>query len=183
MPSDAHPTPASSPGELVTGKRGLFWMGVVLTLVLDQGTKALLWRPAGQGGAVDVIPGLLRLVSHPGNVRGVFGLGPSAQWFYMAAGVAGVAVIALVLVRSDPRNGVVCAALGMLAGGAVGNVVDRVAFGAVRDFIDLYWGPHHWPTFNVADSAICVGFALIVLDSLLARGRDARRGHAGEERR
>lgn len=59
-------------------------------------------------------------------------------------------------------------ALGLVVGGALGNVIDRIRFGAVVDFLDFHWAGWHWPAFNVADSAITVGVAMIVLDSLLA---------------
>jgi signal peptidase II len=58
-------------------------------------------------------------------------------------------------------------ALGLIMGGALGNIVDRVLHGAVVDFIDMYWQQYHWPAFNVADSAICVGVVLLVLESIV----------------
>jgi len=60
-------------------------------------------------------------------------------------------------------------AVGFIIGGALGNVIDRLRIGAVVDFLDVHWGPHHWPAFNVADSAIFIGAALLMLDALFSR--------------
>jgi signal peptidase II len=59
-------------------------------------------------------------------------------------------------------------AIGLIVGGAIGNVIDRVIYGAVVDFLDVYWGSYHWPAFNVADSSITVGAILLVADSLFS---------------
>ena len=60
--------------------------------------------------------------------------------------------------------------IGLVIGGAVGNVVDRFRFGAVADFIDIYWGDYHWPAFNLADGAISVGVVILLIDALLIGG-------------
>lgn len=64
----------------------------------------------------------------------------------------------------------VAVALGMILGGAVGNVIDRLRFGAVIDFLDAHWGDLHWPAFNLADSAISVGVVILLADALIGRG-------------
>ena len=104
--------------------------------------------------------------------RGVsFGMfaGDSAWGPWLLTGLAGVIVIALAvwLWRTPSRLSV--AALGLIIGGAVGNVVDRLNHGAVVDFLDVHAAGWHWPAFNVADSAICVGAAILVLESLFTR--------------
>jgi signal peptidase II len=63
-------------------------------------------------------------------------------------------------------------ALALIMGGAVGNLLDRARLGHVVDFVDVFWGPHHWPAFNVADSAITVGVGLLILDMVLSPGAD-----------
>jgi signal peptidase II len=71
-------------------------------------------------------------------------------------------------------------ALGFVCGGALGNLIDRLAIGAVRDFIDLHWmDKANWPTFNLADAAICIGVGLLLLEALLTGGK----GKPGEEHR
>ena len=68
-----------------------------------------------------------------------------------------------------------CIALSLILGGALGNVIDRVRLGAVVDFLHFHWGPHYWPAFNVADSAITCGAALLLFDAFF-QGRKARTG-------
>lgn len=167
---------------LFEGRRRLFWALYASALAVDFWSKQALWHHPVEGvPGREIIPGLLCLISHPGNLRGPFGLGPAGNWFFIGAAIVAVAVIAALMLRTSPRHGLAQAALGLLAGGAVGNLLDRVALGFVRDFIDLHWGRYHWPTFNVADTAICVGFGLVVLDSLLSRrGPEPEEQEGGE---
>ncbi len=104
-----------------------------------------------------------------GHNRGVsFGLfdNPSTygQWVLAALALAIAAALAVWLWRTDRRPA--AAALGLIIGGAIGNVIDRVTIGAVVDFLDFHWADLHWPAFNFADSAITVGAVALVLDSL-----------------
>ena len=69
-------------------------------------------------------------------------------------------------------------ALALVVGGAIGNLVDRITSGAVTDFIDVYMGPHHWPSFNIADSAISVGIVLMAIDSFRPRHHHQETGEA-----
>ncbi|NLW50997.1 MAG: signal peptidase II [Candidatus Brocadiaceae bacterium] len=157
--------------------RRLFWILAAVTFLLDQLTKAWLWHHPDEGLAdLDLIPQVLRIVSHPGNLHGVLGLGPGTPVFYVGASLAALGVIGFLLFTTDRGRTHLMAALGLVAGGAVGNLVDRVSHGFVRDFIDLHWRDRlHWHTFNVADAAICVGVAVILLDALLApaQGQEA----------
>jgi signal peptidase II len=169
-----------NPGSLFESRRKLFWLFAGLALALDQLTKLWLWRPEGSPDRpLVLIPRVLELVSHPGNVRGAFGLGPSAPLFFIIPAVLGLVVMVYFLLSTSAGNGLIASALGLLAGGDVGNLADRLALRHVRDFIDLHWGAHHWPTFNVADSAICIGFAIIVVDLLFSKDRAAEDGQDG----
>ncbi len=108
------------------------------------------------------------LVMNPGVSFGMFGSAP--QWVGWALVVFALAIAAALSIwLRDVTERLLAAGLGLVVGGAVGNVVDRVRFGAVVDFLDLHWGDFHWPAFNVADSAIAVGVALLVLDALKTR--------------
>ena len=106
--------------------------------------------------------------------RGVsFGMldsdGALAPWLLSGLALAVVAALLLWLRRVEhPLPG---AGLGLIIGGAVGNVIDRVRFGAVIDFLDVHALGWHWPAFNVADSAICIGAALLLVDGLLLQRR------------
>jgi len=162
-------------------RRKLFWSLAVVTFLLDQLTKLWLWHHPAEGHPdLVVIPHLLRIVSHAGNLRGVLGLGPAAPAFYVATSAVALGVVGFFFLTTDPRKAHLCAALGLVAGGAVGNLLDRLAYGRVRDFIDLHWGEAlHWHTFNVADAAICAGVALILCDALFARTETAEARPSG----
>ena len=94
------------------------------------------------------------------------------RWLF--AGFALLVTVALIiwLLRLDARERLTAAALALLIGGAIGNLIDRLRTGRVVDFIDVYYGNWHWPAFNLADSAITLGVALLLIETLRA-GRDA----------
>jgi signal peptidase II len=97
--------------------------------------------------------------------------GPDGAWGLVAVTLAIVVVLVVWLVRMRER--IPAAALGLVIGGALGNVLDRLRFGAVADFFDFHLGEMHWPAFNVADSAIVIGAVVLVLQGLIA-GRKER---------
>ena len=108
-----------------------------------------------------------------GHNRGVsFGFfdgnSPLNQWLLSFVALAITAALVIWLARIDKPW--VAVALGLIIGGAIGNVIDRLADGAVVDFLDFHWGEHHWPAFNVADTGITMGAAALILDSLFVRG-------------
>ena len=87
------------------------------------------------------------------------------RWFFTILGL--VACIYIIwLLRKSQNDKLLCLALSLILGGALGNVVDRIMLGAVVDFIDLHYANWHWPAFNIADSAICIGAALIIWGEL-----------------
>ena len=142
-----------------------------VVLVLDQASKALVL--ARFGGAEDrivpVAPCLnLTLVANHGVSFGLFNTGTGWRpWVFSLIAVAIVGVL-LHLLRTA-RNRIVVAGMGVIVGGAIGNLIDRVRFGSVVDFVDFHFGAWHWYVFNLADAAICVGVALLLLDGLLVR--------------
>jgi signal peptidase II len=106
--------------------------------------------------------------------RGVsFGMFDSASALgpWLLSGLALVVVVALLFWLRRADHPFVAVALGLIIGGALGNVIDRLRFGAVVDFLDVHGFGYHWPAFNVADSAICVGAVLLLVDGLLAPRR------------
>jgi signal peptidase II len=92
------------------------------------------------------------------------------RWFFTAVSIAVSVVIVVMLRRNDGQKLLACA-LALVLGGAIGNLYDRVTLGHVVDFIQLHAAGYYWPAFNVADSAITVGVALLVWDSLRSRGQ------------
>ena len=145
-------------------------MKVVLVIagaivVLDQITKAVVLERLPLGVPLTVVDGwlALTLVLNPGLAFGLLGtVPPGWRWVVAALSLVALAVLARVALRVLPAGGWTGRlAIGLIFGGAVGNLVDRARFGAVIDFVDVYWRGWHWPAFNVADSAITVGVALL----------------------
>jgi signal peptidase II len=138
-----------------------------LTIIADQMTKAAVLSSFRPGEILPVIEGLFNLTL-TFNYGAAFGL-----WSWLAPGtreiVLGLTIIGAMglvgyfLTRPYYRTLSAQLALSAILGGAIGNVIDRIRLGAVVDFLDFYVGGHHWPAFNVADSAICVGVAVLLL--------------------
>ncbi len=139
----------------------------VPVVLLDQATKVLALARLLPGASHDVVDGLvaLTLVLNPGLAFGLLGGLPTAwRWLVAALSVVALVVLARVGLRMLADGGWPARlAIGLVFGGAVGNLIDRARFGAVVDFIDVYVRHWHWPAFNVADSAITVGVALLAL--------------------
>ncbi|NQU56083.1 MAG: signal peptidase II [Rhodospirillales bacterium] len=102
---------------------------------------------------------------------------PMNQWLLIGLALVVVMVLLVWLKRAETR--LIACALGLIIGGALGNVIDRIHFGAVADFLDFYIGDYHWPAFNVADAGITVGAVILVLDSLFG-GSDRNKTDAEE---
>ena len=155
------------------------WLGVAAGLaVVDQATKE--WALAALDRPVAVLPSLnLVLVHNPGAAFGFLSqAGGWQRWFFIAAGVA-IGVFVAVWLARTARSGQrwMSGGLSLVLGGALGNVWDRIVRGAVVDFIDVYYGRWHWPAFNVADAAISVGAAILILSAFFGGVEDrASRG-------
>jgi signal peptidase II len=136
-------------------------------IVLDQVTKAIALQRLLPGMPSVVFDGWLSLtlVMNPGLAFGMLGSVPRGwRWIVAALSIVALLVLARVALRVLPRGGLVTVvSVGLIFGGAVGNLIDRARFGAVVDFVDVYYRGWHWPAFNVADSAISVGVVLLAL--------------------
>jgi len=144
---------------------------LLAVVVLDQATKALVMERFAMFELLPVIPGLFNL-TYLTNTGAAFGMLAGAPTIWRQVFFVGVALAALGVLgfsyRQFRSQGTIFAhAIGLIAGGAVGNLLDRLRFGAVVDFLDFYLGTHHWPAFNVADSAITIGVGLFILGSIL----------------
>ena len=143
--------------------------------MIDQATKAVVRSRFELHQSLDIIPGFFSLtLVH--NYGAAFGLMNSTEFPFkttLLSIVAAGALVALVLyagtLPSEQR--LARAGLGLIAGGAAGNLIDRVSAGYVVDFVDLYWGDWHFWAFNVADAAITTGVALMLFDMLDLRTR------------
>ncbi|HYL92652.1 MAG TPA: signal peptidase II [Alphaproteobacteria bacterium] len=141
-------------------------------VVLDRITKTLIASRITLHDGVDVVPGLFRLthVQNQGAAFGLFAESPS-EWkvaMLVLFSVAALAVVSALLWRNGNAINTTAIALSLVFGGALGNLWDRIATGRVIDFLDFYIGSHHWPAFNVADSAIVVGALLLLSEIFLA---------------
>lgn len=105
-------------------------------------------------------------IVHVTNTGVAFGLLQGRNYILAAIGIVFTIVLIVYAVRSQKTDPFLSAILGLITAGAWGNLIDRLAFGQVTDFLDFFAGAHHWPAFNVADSAICVGAALLIWDNL-----------------
>lgn len=151
---------------------------VLLVIGLDQLTKVWIVKSFLLYESLEVIPGFFNL-TYLTNKGAAFGFlaGVTAAWrHYFFLALASVALVLLTVawfrMRKDhPFYG---PALALIAGGAIGNVIDRVRLGAVIDFLDIYVAGYHWPAFNVADSAITVGVALFLLTNYLEERQKKR---------
>lgn len=142
-------------------------------LVADQASKAAVRRWMALGESHPVLDGVLSL-THVRNTGAAFGIFPGAMAWFMLAAVVVLVGIAFVWWRHAPRDRWTVLALGLIAGGAAGNLIDRAFLGGVTDFLDV----HVWPVFNFADVALDVGVAIVLLRVLSAREpeEDARDG-------
>lgn len=144
-----------------------------ITLVLDQTTKMWIRANLPMGDEIAVWPGVVHL-SHVLNRGAAWGMLEGQRWLLVAVTI-GVLAGAVAMARSVARSGSLAASgLGLIAGGAVGNLIDRVRFGTVTDMIDLdtpFSWVRHFPVFNVADSALTVGVCLLLIRALFAGER------------
>ncbi|WP_119153092.1 signal peptidase II [Caldimonas tepidiphila] len=174
----AAPHPAGSGPDRASGGQLMRWLAIALALiVLDQVTKALIVANYQLFEATP-ITGFFNIVrAH--NTGAAFSFlaqaGGWQRWFFTIVGVVASVVIVWLLRRHGGQR-LFGWALTLILGGAVGNVIDRVMHGYVVDFLDFHAGGWHFPAFNVADIAISVGAALLILDELL---RMRRGGGAG----
>ena len=147
--------------------------GILLALViaaLDQASKWWIVETVMRPPRVIPVTDFFNLVL--GLNRGVsFGMldmqSPMGRWILAGLALAITAALLVWMWRSDKR--LVTAALGLIVGGAMGNVIDRVLMGAVVDFLDFHWAGFHWPAFNVADIAITCGATVLIWDSFSRR--------------
>ncbi len=152
------------------------WSLAILLLILnlDQFTKYLVRSHMSPYRRLPIIPGFFDLV-YVMNKGGAFGI-----WSSLTPILRGiifisfsfVAILALLIIYWKSQQAYVTSfGIAFLIGGATGNLLDRVRWGMVVDFLDFYLGKYHWPAFNVADMAICIGMGLVLLDLFIIRDK------------
>jgi signal peptidase II len=145
-----------------------FFVPAALVVAIDQLSKQLIWRNAQN---YDIIHGYLNITLVK-NAGAAFGIFQGGRLFFIVASVVAVVLISLVAFRLPRDERYRRLWLGLILGGAVGNLIDRVLHGEVIDFIQIGVNGHYWPVFNVADMAVTIGAALLVL--LALRSRETR---------
>lgn len=150
---------------------GFFFAVILVVVGIDQATKYWIFNHFALYESQVVIPGFFNL-TYLTNNGAAFSIlaGQPAVWrqvFFI--GAAGVALVIIWLsLRSFGRDSALYTlALALIAGGALGNLIDRIRFSFVIDFLDVYVGTHHWPAFNIADSAITIGVSLFIFKNLV----------------
>jgi signal peptidase II len=175
MATTSRPARGTARSKRSTGRSGkgssvtpLLWLAFALLVVLiDQFLKVLIVRSFAYGESRPVTGFFnLVLVYNKGAAFSFLAdAGGWQRWFFTALGlVVGVFIVWLLFRHTGQK--MFCLAVSLILGGAIGNVIDRVASGHVVDFLDLYVRNYHWPAFNFADSAICVGAVLLIVDEL-----------------
>jgi len=149
------------------------WLGIsLIVLLLDQLSKITILKLFHYGESRP-ITGFFNLVLVYNKGAAFSFLAAESGWqrhLFTAIGIA-AAIYIIYLLRKHAGQRMFCWALALILGGAVGNVIDRILYGHVIDFLDVFVGNWHWPAFNIADSAICVGAVLFVLDELRRVGK------------
>jgi signal peptidase II len=157
------------------------WLSVFV-IVLDQATKFLAEMMLVMHQPVPLTPSFNLMLTY--NTGAAFSFLANAggwqRWFFLILGLAVSLGLILWLQRLKPTEKRLAAALALILGGAVGNLIDRAWLGQVIDFIQLYYQRWYWPAFNIADSAISIGAFLLVLDSLWPTRADRLKQPTGD---
>jgi len=148
----------------------------VLILLLDQGTKSLVNQSLQLHQSIPIIDGFFSL-THIRNTGAAFGFlagqqGGLGAYVLMAFSVFAIGFIVVLLQRLPGNETGLIVSLTFILAGALGNLADRLLYGEVVDFLDVYWRGYHWPAFNVADSFICIGVGMSLLILTTHKGND-----------
>jgi signal peptidase II len=143
------------------------WLSVIV-IVLDQATKYLASSQLQFHVPVPVMPSFNWFLSH--NTGAAFSFlsdaGGWQRWFFIGLAAVVAVIIVSWLKKLEGQQAWLAAALSLILGGAIGNVIDRIYHGYVIDFIQWYYESYYWPSFNIADTAISVGAAILIIDGL-----------------
>ncbi len=145
--------------------------------MLDQWTKSMVVQRLPLYQRVEVIQGFFNL-THVRNTGGAFGIfggekgGVGSLLFVVVSLIAiGAIVFLFIKIREDEKS--LALSFSLVLSGAIGNLIDRLRYGEVVDFLDFHLSTYHWPAFNVADSAICIGIGLLALELLKREGKNS----------
>ena len=146
----------------------LKWLGLsFITIILDQWSKLSVTATMQLYESIEVVSNFnLTYVRNEGAAFSFLSdAGGWQRWLFAGLAFAISIMITIWILRLGKQELLLAVALSLVLGGAVGNLIDRVAYGYVIDFLDVYYKDWHWPAFNIADSAICVGVGLMLIES------------------
>ena len=148
-----------------------------VVLVIDQGTKLSIDRSMDLHSSITIVENFFNItyLRNKGAAFGVLAQSGYRLPFFILVSLVAIAVIAVVFHRLRPDQKFTAFSLALIFSGALGNLIDRVRLGEVIDFLDAHWYSHHWPAFNIADSAICVGVFLLAIDMFIEEKRQKTR--------
>jgi signal peptidase II len=169
----------------VTPKLKLFLGAVLVSIPLDQLSKEWIARSLGYADEIPVIEGFFHIthVRNPGAAFGVLANSsePVRLFFFVGVALVAIGLIFSFYRKLAPGDRFSALSLGLILGGAVGNLIDRVRYGEVVDFLHFrLWGGYTWPDFNLADSFIVVGVILLVIELLASEGESREEAHPSE---
>jgi signal peptidase II len=144
------------------------WLGTsALIIIIDQLTKIIAKNNLFEGVARPVTSFLnWTLVYNPGAAFSFLAsAGGWQRWFFTGLGLI-AAIVMIWLIKKNTQQTLFCLAMSLILSGAIGNVIDRIVYGAVVDFVDVHYMGWHWPAFNIADSAITLGVILLIFDEI-----------------
>jgi signal peptidase II len=152
-----------------------------IILVLDQATKLYVDANFDLYESIPVIEGWFHLtyIRNQGAAFGILSSGALRIPFFITVTLIALGAILWYLRSLRPDQKLAAFALALIFSGAIGNLIDRIRLGEVIDFLDVFWRHHHWPAFNVADSAICVGVTLLIWEMWLDERRIRRENPNG----
>lgn len=150
------------------------WIAVIV--IVDQLTKAIVDRTMSLHDSISLIPGFFNF-TYIRNTGAAFGIFSGAHEVFRLPFLIGVSILAIgfiVVMLKRLRLGEtgLATALAFILGGAIGNLIDRIVYGEVIDFLDVYWSNYHWPAFNVADSFITIGVTITLFYLICSKGDD-----------
>jgi len=160
------------------------WLGLsAIVVVLDLATKAMASAAFQYGEVRPVLPFFNLVLAHNTGAAFSFlaGAGGWQRWFFATVTVV-ISIAILVMMKRQPENRLFAVALALVLGGALGNLYDRLTLGYVVDFVQLHAGGYYFPAFNVADSAITAGVAVLIWDSVFGSGRSPGTDTAAQEK-
>jgi len=162
--------------------RYLVLITIALAIIfLDQVTKFLIHHSMRLHESIVVVEGLFAItyIRNPGAAFGFLAnLGDQFRfYFFVTVSIAALVFLGILFYRTPREDLLTQVGISLVVGGAFGNLIDRLRLGEVIDFLDFFIGPYHWPAFNVADSAISIGLALLILQLFLHSKAETVKGH------